>query len=188
MEPQRTQKSQSDPEEGERTGGISLPDFNTTLRSYSHKKVWNWHKNRHTEQRNRTESPGINLQVCGQLFTRKEPRTYTRERTVPSINGAGKTGRHTPKKNTALCLHHVQKGPKTQFSTSSPSPPGSSEDRHPQRSATHRNLLPTFPHLFPQGYHLPAGPEETRLLSERNGPHDVPKLKPQRVLRRPGFR
>ena len=27
VEPQRTQKSQSDPEEGERAGGISLPDF-----------------------------------------------------------------------------------------------------------------------------------------------------------------
>ena len=31
---------------------------------------------------------------------KKEPRTYTRERTVPSVNGAGENGRHTPRNNT----------------------------------------------------------------------------------------
>ena len=37
---------------------------------------------------------------------------------------------------------------------------------------THRNLLPNFTHLFLQGHHLPAGPEETRL----HQPETIPTI------------
>ena len=53
-------------------------------------------------------------------------------------------------------------------------------------TATHRNLLPNFTHLFLQGHHLPAVPEKTRLPSAWNEPHNIPKLNPQQVLRKPG--
>ena len=82
-------------------------------------------------------------------------------------------------------LYHRQKLIKNpQLSTSSPNCPGSSEDRH-SVTATHRKFLPNFPHLFLQWHHLPAGPEETRLLSDSTEPHKVPELKNQQVPRRP---
>ena len=83
-------------------------------------------------------------------------------------------------------LYHRQKLTKNpQLFTSSPNCPGSSEDRH-SATAIHRKFLPNFPHLFLQQHHLPAGPEETRLLSVSTEPHNVPKMKPQQVLRKPG--
>lgn len=51
-------------------GGISFPDF-TLHYEASPPKLWHWQKNRHTDQRNRAESPGINLQVCDQLIHKK---------------------------------------------------------------------------------------------------------------------
>ena len=70
--------------------------------------MWNWHKNGQRGPRNRTESPKIALRAWCQLLHRMEPETDSGERTVPSTNGAGKTGHHTPK-NTELCLHQAQK-------------------------------------------------------------------------------
>ena len=99
MEPQRTQKSQSDPEKGEQAGSTSIPDFNlhyapkgTTRRVELYQK-----------QAEIPESPEINLQVHSNQFTRKELRTYIQERTVPSISHAGKNGHHTTRNNTG---HH----------------------------------------------------------------------------------
>lgn len=85
-----------------------------------------------------------------------------------------------------IIIYHRQKLTKNpQLSTSSPNSPESSEDRHSAK-ATNRKLLPNFPHLFLQWHHLPAGPEEIRLLSDSTEPHNIPKMKPQQVLRNPG--
>ena len=66
VEPKKTWKSQSDSKEESTAGVDLLPDFKLHHKASGTKTVWNWHKNRHTHQRNRTENPEVNS------------RTYTR--------------------------------------------------------------------------------------------------------------
>ena len=66
MEPQKIQNCQSNPEEKNQAGGITLPDFRQYYRAIVIKTVWYWYQNRHTDQWNRNKPRHL-----GKLFFHK---------------------------------------------------------------------------------------------------------------------
>ena len=73
-----------------RIGGITLLYVDYTTKLHSSKQYGTGQKKRNIDQWNRKNGPEINPRTYGQLTKRKK---YTREKTVSSINGAGKTGK-----------------------------------------------------------------------------------------------
>ena len=76
----------------DKAGDITLSYFKPYYKAIVVNTIWYWHRNRDIDQWKRIKSPAINSHVYPQLVFGKGASTINREKIIPSINGAGKTG------------------------------------------------------------------------------------------------
>lgn len=76
--------------------GSTVCDFQLYYKTVVLKRVWYWHKNRHTDKWNTIKSQEINPHIHGQQIL--ESQKYSTEKRYSSIKGVKKTGYQYAKK------------------------------------------------------------------------------------------
>ena len=92
MEISKNTNSQRNLEKENGAGGINLPDFRLYYQGIVIKTVWYWQKKHiYIDQWNK-KVQRLTHTLMGTLSLTEEGRIYNREKIVPFISGAGKTG------------------------------------------------------------------------------------------------
>jgi len=74
-----------------RIGGTGLPDFKLYYKAAVINTVWHRHKNRNTDQWNRSANREINPHAYSHISMTKKARLYNGGKTISSINHIRKT-------------------------------------------------------------------------------------------------
>jgi hypothetical protein len=69
-----------------------MPDLKLYYRKIVIKTAWYWYRDRHVDQWNRIEDPGMNAPTDGHLIFDKRAKTIQWKKIAFSTNSAGTTG------------------------------------------------------------------------------------------------